>query len=475
MIFNSFEIIWLFPAILLLYYIIVRVKLLSKIAPKIGNYFLILCSYLLYIKVEPTYALILFGVTAITYLGALSFDKSKDEKSRSRVSCIFFILLALSPLLVFKYYNFITSQFNIVLSTGKLRGLNLVVPLGLSFYTFQAVGYMLDVYYKRMEAERNWWDYMLFVSFFPQIASGPISKAKDLLPQIKSRRTFNEQQSIDGLRFLLWGMFMKVVMADRIGIYVDTILDNYQYQSGLSLAVGGVLYSFQIYGDFAGYSYMALGVGKLLGFDLINNFKRPYFAISITDFWHRWHISLSTWLKDYVYIPLGGSRCSKFRSYINIFVTFLVSGIWHGANWTFIVWGIIHGFAQIIEKAFKLPKSEANLLIKTVRTIITFVIITLAWLVFRMPTLNAGFEIIGKLFINHELTLATCPISSKIYIIIALIIVLIKDSVDEYFNKDNKLLTLQSTFLRWSLYLLLLITILLFGVLNSSQFIYVNF
>lgn len=475
MIFNSFEIIWLFPAIFLLYYIIVRVKLLSKIAPKIGNYFLILCSYLLYIKVEPTYALILFGVTAITYLGALSFDKRKDERSRSRISCIFFILLALLPLLVFKYYNFIASQFNIVLSTGKLRGLNLVVPLGLSFYTFQAVGYMLDVYYKRMEAERNWWDYMLFVSFFPQIASGPISKAKDLLPQIKSRRTFNEQQSIDGLRFLLWGMFMKVVMADRIGIYVDTILDNYQYQSGLSLAVGGVLYSFQIYGDFAGYSYMALGVGKLLGFDLINNFKRPYFAISITDFWHRWHISLSTWLKDYVYIPLGGSRCSKFRSYINIFVTFLVSGIWHGANWTFIVWGIIHGFAQIIEKAFKLPKSEANLLIKTVRTIITFVIITLAWLVFRMPTLNAGFEIIGKLFINHELTLATCPISSKIYIIIALIIVLIKDSVDEYFNKDNKLLTLQSTFLRWSLYLLLLTTILLFGVLNSSQFIYVNF
>lgn len=448
---------------------------MSKIAPKIGNYFLILCSYLLYIKVEPTYALILFGVTAITYLGALSFDKRKDERSRSRVSCIFFILLALLPLLVFKYYNFIASQFNIVLSTGKLRGLNLVVPLGLSFYTFQAVGYMLDVYYKRMEAERNWWDYMLFVSFFPQIASGPISKAKDLLPQIKSRRTFNEQQSIDGLRFLLWGMFMKVVMADRIGIYVDTILDNYQYQSGLSLAVGGVLYSFQIYGDFAGYSYMALGVGKLLGFDLINNFKRPYFAISITDFWHRWHISLSTWLKDYVYIPLGGSRCSKFRSYINIFVTFLVSGIWHGANWTFIVWGIIHGFAQIIEKAFKLPKSEANLLIKTVRTIITFVIITLAWLVFRMPTLNAGFEIIGKLFINHELTLATCPISSKIYIIIALIIVLIKDSVDEYFNKDNKLLTLQSTFLRWSLYLLLLTTILLFGVLDSSQFIYVNF
>ena len=448
---------------------------MSKIAPKIGNYFLILCSYSLYIKVEPTYALILLGVTAITYLGALSFDKRKDERNRSKVSCIFFILLALLPLIIFKYYNFITSQFNIVLSTGKLCGLNLVVPLGLSFYTFQAVGYMLDVYYKRIEAERNWWDYMLFVSFFPQIASGPISKAKDLLPQIKRRRTFNEQQSIDGLRFLLWGMFMKVVMADRIGIYVDTILDNYQYQSGLSLAVGGVLYSFQIYGDFAGYSYMALGVGKLLGFDLINNFKRPYFAISITDFWHRWHISLSTWLKDYVYIPLGGSRCSKFRSYINIFVTFLVSGIWHGANWTFIVWGIIHGFAQIIEKAFKLPKSEANLLIKTVRTIITFVIITLAWLVFRMPTLNAGFEIIGKLFINHELTLATCPISSKIYIIIALIIVLIKDSVDEYFNKDNKLLTLQSTFLRWSLYLLLLTTILLFGVLNSSQFIYVNF
>lgn len=195
---------------------------------------------------------------------------------------------------------------------------------------------------------------------FPQIASGPISKAKDLLPQIKSLKTFDADKATQGLKLLLWGLFLKVVLADRLGLYVDSIYDNYTYQTGFSLFVASLCYSLQIYGDFAGYSLMAIGVAKVLGFDLINNFNRPYFATSITDFWHRWHISLSIWLRDYVYIPLGGSRCSKLRTYWNIFATFLVSGIWHGANWTFIIWGIIHGVAQIAEKALRLQKYEGG-------------------------------------------------------------------------------------------------------------------
>lgn len=191
---------------------------------------------------------------------------------------------------------------------------------------------------------------MLFVSFFPQIMSGPISKAKDLLPQIKTCRKFDATMATQGLKWFVWGLFLKVMMADRLGMYVDKVLDNYIFNSGTSCLLAVVYYSFQIYGDFAGYSFMAMGVGKLMGFNLINNFQRPYLSTSITDFWRRWHISLSTWLKDYVYIPLGGSRCSKGRNYWNIFVTFLVSGIWHGANWTFIFWGILHGMFQVIEK-----------------------------------------------------------------------------------------------------------------------------
>ena len=234
------------------------------------------------------------------------------------------------------------------------------VPIGISFFSFQAYGYLADVYYRRTDCERNLRDYALFISFFPQIASGPISKAKDLLPQIKSLKTFDADKATQGLKLLLWGLFLKVVLADRLGLYVDSIYDNYTYQTGFSLFVASLCYSLQIYGDFAGYSLMAIGVAKVLGFDLINNFNRPYFATSITDFWHRWHISLSIWLRDYVYIPLGGSRCSKLRTYWNIFATFLVSGIWHGANWTFIIWGIIHGVAQIAEKALRLQKYEGG-------------------------------------------------------------------------------------------------------------------
>lgn len=478
MIFNSFEFLWLFPIVFLLYFGIVSLMADTRKASRIGNYFLIFCSYALYIKAEPAYALILLGVTLITFCGALLLEKKYESKRRKRLLCFVLSILALLPLLVFKYYNFITGQLNYlfsILGSFKLNGLNWVVPLGLSFYTFQALGYLFDVYYKRIEAEHDWWDYVLFVSFFPQIASGPISKAKDLLPQIKKQRQFDYSQAVSGLRFLLWGMFMKVVMADRIGLYVDSIFDNSQYQSGLSLSIGGILYSFQIYGDFAGYSFMAVGVGKLMGFDLINNFKRPYFSISITDFWRRWHISLSTWLKDYVYIPLGGSRCSKVRNYWNILVTFFVSGIWHGANWTFIVWGLIHGIAQIIEKALGLNRNSGKAIIKTLRVVATFFIVTLAWIIFRMPTLSEGFYVIEKIFTNHDLTLASCSVSLKVYIALSLIIVIVKDSFDEYYKVDNKALSLRPAVIRWSIYLILLSMIVLLGVLNSSQFIYVNF
>ena len=478
MIFNSFDFLWMFPVIFLLYYLIAGNSWINSKIPRIGNFFLLFCSYALYIKVEPVYALILLAVTAITYCAGRLFA-SNGQGKRRRILCFCLVTLALVPLLVFKYYNFVSSQLGILLGWSGveigLKGFNYVVPLGLSFYTFQAIGYVFDVYYKRINPEYNWWDYMLFVAFFPQIASGPISKAKYLLPQIKEKRTFSEVQATEGLRLLLWGMFMKTVLADRLGLYVDAVFDNYQYQNGLSLALGGILYSFQIYGDFAGYSFMAVGVGKLMGFDLINNFRRPYFSVSISDFWRRWHISLSIWLRDYVYIPLGGSRCSKLRNYLNILITFLVSGIWHGANWSFIVWGLIHGIVQVFEKMLNLSKSGKSKGGNAIRVAVTFCIVTLAWIIFRMPSLSDGVQLISRMFTSQPLPVYYPSLSACVFMSSAMIVVVFKDSIEEYFNVSDCLALVKSTVLRWSCYVVILAMILLFGVLDSSTFIYVNF
>lgn len=381
------------------------------------------------------------------------------------------------PLIIFKYYNYLSENINnlfkiLGFSIG-LPGLNWAIPLGISFFSFQAVGYLFDVYYRRIKAEHNWWDYMLFVGFFPQIASGPISKAKDLLPQIKSKRIFNYAKCVQGLRWLLWGFFLKTVVADRLGLYVDTVFNNYEFESGSSCLVVSFFYAFQIYSDFAGYSLMAIGVGAIMGFNLINNFRRPYLSVSVTDFWRRWHISLSTWLKDYVYIPLGGNRCSKVRNYFNIFVTFLVSGIWHGANWTFILWGILHGIIQIIEKALEIQKYDAVDAMRILRILITFTLVTFAWIFFRMPTIESALAVVQKIFTDITSPLFRQDGTDTILTILPLFIIILKDWVEEFtaFSLfDNKFILV-----RWSSYLMVIFSILLFGVLDASSFIYVSF
>lgn len=353
--FNSFNFWIVYPLLFTLYWLI------PSRLPRGKKWYLIAVSYLLYMNWKPTFALVLLGVTIVTFAGALLI---KRNEARSKQTIRIFAALSLLPLLLFKYYDFLNEQLSQALAAVGLQfalpGLNWAVPVGISFFTFQAVGYLFDVYYKRIEAETSFSDYMLFVSFFPQVTSGPISKASELLPQIKAPHPFCYHQAVSGLKILLWGMFIKLVIADRLGIYVDTAYANYTHFSGATLLTASIFFSFQIYADFAGYSLMAMGIAKTLGFDIINNFQRPYLAVSVTDFWRRWHISLSRWLKDYVYIPLGGNRCSKARCYLNIFLTFLVSGIWHGANWTFIVWGMMHGAAQIIEKALGIQKVSSN-------------------------------------------------------------------------------------------------------------------
>lgn len=466
MAFNSFSFWLVFPFVFCFYWLIpIRCVRLRK-------WYLILVSYLLYMNWKPAFALVLSGVTFTTYYGALFVERSRNRN----VLAGLFALIALFPLLVFKYYGFLNSTLTDILAFCGLRfelpGLNWAVPVGISFFTFQSVGYLMDVHYRRIEAEHSLSDYFLFVSFFPQIASGPISKACELLPQIRHPHPFCRAQSVAGLKLLLWGMFLKLAVADRLGLYVNEVYANYEHYSGAVCLLSAFFYAMQIYADFCGYSLMAVGIGKLLGFDLVNNFRRPYFSVSVTDFWRRWHISLSRWLRDYVYIPLGGSRCSKARCYWNIFVTFLVSGIWHGANWTFIVWGMMHGAAQVLEKMLGMQRCEdKNAFVRSVRMAFTFLLVCVAWVFFRMDTIDdaCGFlaHTVGHFSDGLVLT------HQRMSILATLPILLFKDFRDEFF--PQRLAILRTRLVRRALYLLLFLLIIAVGVLDSGQFIYVNF
>lgn len=473
MLFNSFNFWIIFPFIFLFFWIIPSKQQLTK------KIFLITISYLLYINWDAAYSLILLGITLITFYGAKIISNTPTIHKR-HILIALFTTLAFLPLLIFKYYNFIiTSVTQILTDIGfrfELPGLNWAIPIGISFFSFQAIGYLLDVYHNRIKAEHNIIDYTLFVSFFPQITSGPISKAEDLIPQLKNLKPFEYTKAASGLKFLLWGMFLKVVVADRLGIFVNAVYENYQFYSGIDCFIASVFYSIQIYGDFAGYSLMALGIAKCLGIDLINNFERPYLATSITSFWKRWHISLTQWLTRQIYIPLGGSRTSKIKTYRNILITFIVSGIWHGANWTFIIWGAFHGIIQIIEKALSIQKeTHKNKLIAIIRIIITFLLVNFAWIIFRIPSIDETWDIITKIFTSFSGDiLANTNNSDKLLMLTGILILLIKEITEEFFNGE-KLWSRINFGGRFIIYTILFIMIISIGVLDSGQFIYVSF
>lgn len=479
MLFNSFDFLWLFPIIFCTYYFFVQRLESDGKRTRMSNYFLILISYLLYARWNVGSMAILLGVTFISYSFALLISRHFTSSPHRKRVFYAGVLLALSPLLLLKYLDFFGQIVVDALSFVDIRlspisGLNWIMPLGISFYTLQAIGYLSDVYHDRIGAERNWWNYMLFICFFPQIVSGPISKAETLLPQIKNARPFNEAQMIQGLKWLLWGMFLKVVVADRLGIVVDSIYNGYNHYCGLFCFIGSIFYSFQIYTDFAGYSFMALGVGMIMGFNLINNFNRPYLSKSITEFWHRWHISLSIWLRDYIYIPLGGNRCGQFKNRFNILLTFLVSGIWHGANWTFIIWGGIHGAIQVVEKQFGLAKLTSHGVLSFTRIVLTFFLANFAWVFFRMPTINDALMFIGKIFSDFHLSV-DIDLSTIFWCLVLILIVSLKDIVDEYNIRRLRLLHHPSVAVRWSSYIIILVTILFCGVFDAGQFIYAMF
>ncbi len=400
MLFNSIDFIIFFPIVVLMYYIIPK---------KMRYIWLLIASYYFYMSWNAKYAVLILFSTAVTYASGILLGKAKTTIQKKWIVAFSFVM-NLGVLGFFKYFDFFIHNLNKVLTalhvTVVENPFSFLLPVGISFYTFQALSYTMDVYRGQIEPEKNFLKYALFVSFFPQLVAGPIERSGNLLKQIKDmekKSMWNYEGAASGLIMMFWGLFMKMVIADRIAIFVNGVFDNAYRCGTVETVLGAMAFAVQIYCDFGGYSAIAIGAAKVLGFDLMENFNAPYFSESIAEFWRRWHISLSFWFRDYLYIPLGGSRCSKAKKYRNIAITFLVSGLWHGAAWTFVVWGGIHALYQIIGDLLKPVKKKCNELLHTNtqvfsyhfgRVMITFLLTCFAWIFFRTKSIGeAGYYI----------------------------------------------------------------------------------
>lgn len=469
MLFNSIAFLLFFPIVCALYFFI-PAKLI-----RVRNILLLVASYYFYMNWKPAYALLLLTSTAVTYLAALGIGHF-EEKRKKKLCLVSSLVLNLAILFLFKYYNFLSSNIEAALQSSGLAinipEFGLLLPVGISFYTFQALGYSIDVYRGTTKVEHDFFTYALFVSFFPQLVAGPIERSNNLLPQFRREHHFDYDSVMAGVRLMVWGYFMKLVLADRCGLYVDVIFNNVDKHNGGSYLVASLLFPFQIYGDFAGYSLIAIGVARVLGFHLMENFRRPYFACTVGEFWHRWHISLSTWFKDYVYIPLGGNRVGRMRNYFNLFVTFVVSGIWHGANWTFFCWGSLHGVLLCIEKALGFSKRRFSGMEKFLHWAVTFVLVCFAWIMFRAKNLSDAMAIATGIFTNPGVPYL--DYATFIAVGMAMIVLLAKEFADEYQWKTR--IAESDSWLVRHVYLVVMISyIILFGVLGGDQFIYFQF
>lgn len=473
MLFNSFNFLLFFPTVCLLYYVINQ---------KYRWLLLLVASYFYYMNWQPTYAILIFFSTIVTYLCAYRIEKTEKrfEKKKYLVASI---IINLSILFLFKYYNFFnTSVFGLLKDFGlriELPDFKYLLPVGISFYTFQAVGYTIDVFRGDIKHEKHFGVYALFVSFFPQLVAGPIERAKNLLPQFKAVKSIEYEKAVVGIKLMIWGFFMKLVVADRLAIYVNTVYGNSDYHNSITLLTATSFFAVQIYCDFAGYSNIAIGCAKVMGFDLMTNFRRPYFAQSCAEFWQRWHISLSTWFRDYVYIPLGGNQVSKIRNYTNLMITFLVSGLWHGANWTYVIWGGLNGLYQIAFKILRINPSKKSIKQKSPVTyfsnvFLTFILICFSWIFFRADSFSHSLEIIKRI------CTVSGPIfkgdnSSFVYGIFGIILLFLKDGFDEFFPTKRAFFKSSNRLIRTISYAVIVIFILLIGVFDGGQFIYFQF
>jgi len=479
MLFNSLDFALFLPLVFILYWFVAKGRL------KLQNALVLVSSYLFYGWWDERFLLLIAASTLIDYSIGRQLAVSKNARKRKLLLWTS-IIANIGILGYFKYANFFIENFIEAFSVFGLElhasSLKIILPVGISFYTFQTLSYTIDVYRKKLEPTKDFIAFAAFVSFFPQLVAGPIERATHLLPQFYKNRAFSYDRAVNGLRQILWGFFKKLVIADNCAKYANIIFDNSQDHNGSTLAIGAFLFAFQIYGDFSGYSDIAIGTSRLFGFDLKQNFAHPYFSRDIAEFWRRWHISLSTWFRDYVYIPLGGSKASKGKTIRNVFIIFLVSGFWHGANWTFIAWGGLHALFFLPLLLFQ--KNRKNLTIvaensflpsvkEALAITLTFGLTVLAWIFFRSETISQAMDILGSIFSEgiHEKP-SVFPIKVIVYIVIFMSI--------EWLGRRKLYAIEDLSFLnkplRWLFYLGLLLAIYFLGRFSQEiEFIYFQF
>lgn len=479
--FNSIQFLSFFPVV---------VMVLLIIPKQVRMLWLLICSYYFYMCWNPKYALLLAFSTITTYGTGILLEKSKEEKVKKQIIAICCVV-NFAVLFVFKYFNFSIDSINWVLNkTGNgliNRRLDILLPVGISFYTFQAIGYMIDVY-RGNKAERDLIKYALFVSFFPQLGSGPIERSKNMFPQLEELKTRNlwEYDRIkNGALLLLWGMFQKIVIADRLALFVDTVYNNYSEYGLLVIFTAIVLYSFQIYCDFDGYSNMARGLAQIMGMNIMQNFKCPYFATNIHEFWQRWHISLTSWFRDYLYIPLGGNRKGELRKQLNVLIVFTVSGIWHGASWNFVIWGLLHGVMQVVHNLYSkyCRKKEQSFSTKLRNGVCTFGFVTIAWLFFRMTSMKELFPLLKQMFSelgDFTSILTVLGDGDRNLLIIGMLILFFVDVIHERGGHIREWISKQEIWFRYILYIGVIVACIYLGVHTNTvgaaqQFIYFQF
>lgn len=479
MLFNSVAFLLFFPSVVIIYF---------ALPHRLRWLWLLAASLFFYMYWKVCYGFLLLTTAAVDYLAGRGMGRTGSVAVRKGLLC-FSLISNLGILFFFKYYNFFSQVLRDGLQrlqvTCPLPVSQFILPVGISFYTFQSLSYTIDVYRGLIPVERHFGRFLLYVTFFPQLVAGPIERAKNLLPQLMQKFAFDYERVTSGLKLMAWGFFKKLVIADRLAVYVNTVYGHPQDFTGWPICLATYFFAFQIYCDFSGYSDIAIGAARIMGFSLMENFHRPYYAKSIREFWHRWHISLSTWFKDYLYIPLGGNRVAVWRWQVNLFLVFLISGLWHGANWTFLVWGALHGFYSLfavwtaaVRKTLtaRLGLERRPGLLKIMRVGVTFHLVCFAWIFFRAETLSDAMTLLKNMLIfssDHQSVAL-----GKVEMTVAVAALLILQSVQLLQRRGSlgRLLRGKPVVLRLALYSGLMLLILLFGrMATEQQFIYFQF
>ena len=478
MLFNSMHFVVFFTIIVALYFSI----------PQRYRWILLLTgSYYFYMCWKLEYIILIFLSTVIDYICGLQIYHAKSKILKKN-----FLFLSLSfnlgLLFTFKYFNFfndsLRAAFDVINVTVYLPHLNVLLPVGISFYTFQTLSYTIEIYRGNMKPERHFGIFALFVSFFPQLVAGPVERANHLIPQLKKQNSFDSERIKDGLRLMVWGFYKKIVVADSVGFYVNQVYNNCYDYEGWPLIIATILFAFQIYGDFSGYSDIAIGAARIMGYDLMTNFRFPLFATSVPDYWRRWHISMSKWFKDYIFIPLGGNRCNTWRWYFNIFIVFFLSGFWHGANWTFVIWGMIHGIYMISSIATKSMRKKVtdkmNLsptMHRVVKIFIAFNLVAFSRIFFRGNSVQDAWYILTHLFSGLNNFSGLSVSLGKYTVAVGFVAALSLIIIELYQMNYSIRMTLNRlpTGFRWSLYFIMIYIIIIFGVDFNTQFIYFQF